>query len=107
MRGAVRRAVQVSGRAEPGRAPLVSIWEARELAEDAKGVGRSDVVEELRIDVLDDGDGARSKPRAPRRVRPCPSSDTDLPDEHRAYWGGNLERVRRVKETYDPEGVLG
>jgi FAD/FMN-containing dehydrogenase len=33
--------------------------------------------------------------------------DTDLPDEHRAYWGANLERVRRVKETYDPEGVLG
>jgi FAD/FMN-containing dehydrogenase len=33
--------------------------------------------------------------------------DTDLPDEHRAYWGGNLERVRRVKETYDPEGVFG
>jgi FAD/FMN-containing dehydrogenase len=33
--------------------------------------------------------------------------DTDLPDEHRAYWGGNLERVRRVKEKYDPEGVMG
>jgi hypothetical protein len=33
--------------------------------------------------------------------------DTDLPDEHRAYWGGNLERVRRVKEKYDPDGVLG
>jgi FAD/FMN-containing dehydrogenase len=33
--------------------------------------------------------------------------DTDLPDEHRAYWGGNLERVRRVKENYDPEGVFG
>jgi FAD/FMN-containing dehydrogenase len=33
--------------------------------------------------------------------------DTDLPDEHRAYWGDNLERVRRVKETYDPQGVLG
>ena len=33
--------------------------------------------------------------------------DTDLPDEHRAYWGGNLERVRRVKEKYDPEGVFG
>jgi FAD binding domain/Berberine and berberine like len=33
--------------------------------------------------------------------------DPDLPDEHRAYWGGNLERVRRVKENYDPEGVLG
>ena len=29
--------------------------------------------------------------------------DTDLPDEHRAYWGANLERVRRVKEKYDPE----
>ena len=72
VRGAVRRAVQVSGRAEPGRAPLVSIWEARELAEDAKGVGRSDVVEELRIDVLDDGDGARTKPRAPRRVTALP-----------------------------------
>jgi hypothetical protein len=33
--------------------------------------------------------------------------DTGLPDEHRAYWGGNLERVRRVKEKYDPEGVFG
>jgi FAD/FMN-containing dehydrogenase len=33
--------------------------------------------------------------------------DTDLVDEHRAYWGGNLERVRRVKERYDPEGVFG
>jgi Berberine and berberine like len=33
--------------------------------------------------------------------------DTDLPDEHRAYWRGNLERVRRVKEKYDPEGVFG
>jgi len=33
--------------------------------------------------------------------------DVDLPDEHRAYWGGNLERVRRVKEKYDPEGVFG
>ena len=33
--------------------------------------------------------------------------DADLPDEHRAYWGGNLERVRRVKEKYDPEGVFG
>jgi FAD/FMN-containing dehydrogenase len=33
--------------------------------------------------------------------------DTDLPDEHRAYWGRNLERVRRVKEKYDPEGVFG
>jgi FAD binding domain/Berberine and berberine like len=33
--------------------------------------------------------------------------DTDLPDEHRAYWGANLERVRRVKEEYDPEGVIG
>ncbi len=33
--------------------------------------------------------------------------DPDLPDEHRAYWGGNLERVRRVKEKYDPEGVFG
>jgi FAD/FMN-containing dehydrogenase len=33
--------------------------------------------------------------------------DTDLPDEHRAYWGGNLERVRRIKEKYDPEGVFG
>jgi FAD binding domain/Berberine and berberine like len=32
--------------------------------------------------------------------------DTDLPDEHRAYWGGNLERVRHVKEHYDPEGVF-
>jgi hypothetical protein len=33
--------------------------------------------------------------------------DPDLPDEERAYWGDNLERVRRVKEKYDPEGVLG
>jgi RibD C-terminal domain/Berberine and berberine like len=33
--------------------------------------------------------------------------DADLPDEHRAYWGANLERVRRVKEKYDPEGVFG
>jgi FAD/FMN-containing dehydrogenase len=33
--------------------------------------------------------------------------DTELPDEHRAYWGGNLERVRRVKEKYDPERVFG
>ncbi len=33
--------------------------------------------------------------------------DTDLPDEHRAYWGHNLERVRRVKEKYDPEAVFG
>ncbi len=33
--------------------------------------------------------------------------DTDLPDEHRAYWGANLERVRRVKERYDPQGVFG
>jgi hypothetical protein len=33
--------------------------------------------------------------------------DVDLPDEHRAYWGSNLERVRRVKERYDPEGLLG
>jgi hypothetical protein len=33
--------------------------------------------------------------------------DPDLPDEHRAYWGGNLERVRSVKAKYDPERVLG
>jgi FAD/FMN-containing dehydrogenase len=33
--------------------------------------------------------------------------DADLPDEHRAYWGDNLERVRRVKDKYDPEGVFG
>jgi hypothetical protein len=33
--------------------------------------------------------------------------DPELPDEHRAYWGGNLERVRRVKEKYDPEAVFG
>jgi Berberine and berberine like len=33
--------------------------------------------------------------------------DTDLPDEHRAYWGNNLARVRRVKENYDPEGWFG
>src|SRR5262245_59042254 len=29
--------------------------------------------------------------------------DPDLQDEHRAYWGCNLERLRRVKETYDPQ----
>jgi FAD/FMN-containing dehydrogenase len=33
--------------------------------------------------------------------------DTDLRDADRAYWGGNLERVREVKKTYDPDGVLG
>src|SRR5262245_35203210 len=33
--------------------------------------------------------------------------DTDLPDERRAYWGANLERVLRVKEKYDPDGVFG
>jgi hypothetical protein len=33
--------------------------------------------------------------------------DTDLADEHSAYWGRNLERARRVKEQYDPEGVFG
>jgi hypothetical protein len=33
--------------------------------------------------------------------------DTELPDEQRAYWRGNLERVRTVKEKYDPEGVFG
>jgi FAD binding domain/Berberine and berberine like len=33
--------------------------------------------------------------------------DPDLPDEHRAYWGANLERVRRVKDKYDPERVFG
>jgi FAD/FMN-containing dehydrogenase len=33
--------------------------------------------------------------------------DAELPDEHRAYWGGNLERVRRVKEKYDPDAVFG
>jgi hypothetical protein len=33
--------------------------------------------------------------------------DPELPDEHRAYWGDNLERVRRVKENYDPEGLFG
>jgi FAD/FMN-containing dehydrogenase len=32
--------------------------------------------------------------------------DADLPDEHGAYWRGNLERVRRVKEKYDPERVF-
>lgn len=33
--------------------------------------------------------------------------DPDLPDEDRAYWGANLERVRSVKERYDPDGVFG
>ena len=33
--------------------------------------------------------------------------DTDLPDEHRAYWGSNLELVRDVKDNYDPERVFG
>jgi FAD/FMN-containing dehydrogenase len=33
--------------------------------------------------------------------------DPDLPGEQRAYWRGNLERVRRVKDRYDPEGVFG
>jgi FAD/FMN-containing dehydrogenase len=33
--------------------------------------------------------------------------DPDLPDEHRSYWAGNLERVRRVKAKYDPQGVFG
>jgi Berberine and berberine like len=33
--------------------------------------------------------------------------DPDLPDEHRAYWGANLERVRRVKEMYDPVRLFG
>jgi FAD/FMN-containing dehydrogenase len=33
--------------------------------------------------------------------------DPDLPDEHRAYWRDNLERVRRVKEKYDPKRVFG
>jgi hypothetical protein len=33
--------------------------------------------------------------------------DVDLPDEHRAYWGANLERLLRVKQKYDPEGVFG
>jgi hypothetical protein len=43
-------------------------------------------------------------------LHPCGSGgvyanfpDPDLPDEHHAYWGANLERVRRVKENYDPE----
>ena len=43
--------------------------------------------------------------RLGRRVRSFP--DPELPDEHRAYWGDNLERVRRVKENYDPEGLFG
>jgi FAD/FMN-containing dehydrogenase len=33
--------------------------------------------------------------------------DPDVPDEHRAYWRGNLERVRRLKEKYDPERLFG
>jgi FAD binding domain/Berberine and berberine like len=47
-------------------------------------------------------------------VHPCGSDgvyanfpDPDLRDEHRAYWGSNLERVRSVKEKYDPERVFG
>jgi FAD/FMN-containing dehydrogenase len=33
--------------------------------------------------------------------------DPELPNEHRAYWGDNLERVRSLKERYDPERVFG
>ena len=33
--------------------------------------------------------------------------DPDLLDEHRAYWGCNLDRVRSVKERYDPDRVFG
>ena len=33
--------------------------------------------------------------------------DLDLTDAATAYWGGNLERVRRVKEQYDPDAVFG
>ena len=33
--------------------------------------------------------------------------DPDLADEHRAYWGDNLEHVRRVKEKYDPDAAIG
>jgi FAD binding domain/Berberine and berberine like len=33
--------------------------------------------------------------------------DPDLPDEQRAYWRDNFQRVRRVKDRYDPEGVFG
>ena len=33
--------------------------------------------------------------------------DPDLSDEQRAYWGRNLERVRSVKEKYDPKRLFG
>jgi hypothetical protein len=37
----------------------------REPAEDLQGIRRRDLFEELRVDLLDDGDRARSEPRAP------------------------------------------
>ena len=49
--------------------------------------------------------GARAPLRLGRRLRELP--DAELRDEQRACWGGNLERMRRVKERYDPEAVLG
>jgi hypothetical protein len=37
----------------------------RESAEELQGIRRRDLFEELRVDLLDDGDRARSEPRAP------------------------------------------
>jgi Berberine and berberine like len=53
---------------------------------------------------LSDSWGARAPLRIGRRLRELP--DPDLPDEHRAYWRGNLERVRQVTEEYDPERLF-
>jgi hypothetical protein len=37
----------------------------REPAEDLQGIRRRNIFEELRVDLLDEGDRARSQPRAP------------------------------------------
>jgi FAD/FMN-containing dehydrogenase len=33
--------------------------------------------------------------------------DPDLPDAARAYFGANLDRLRQIKATYDPDGWFG